>query len=215
MLSLPPRKTHHFRKGCERCREVCRRCKFRSKRGPRLGRVESPPWRNVFCSTSFPLSSTTWVRLTWSSLCPLFKAVPSMTFSNIKRKILGNAENQTQGRCGKWRMLSILQCGPRGKVRKVRFLLSPSRQHLKRFLSQSLTTKILRAPGVKPWTAGWAAQTLPLWYAVPIIYYYFIKIKLQLSNEIWLWSKPVFHFISSEDIYFNFYPWPFRPWEPW
>ena len=46
---------------------------------------------NFFCSTSLPLASTRWVRLTFSSLCQLFWAVPSINLSNIKRQIFGSA----------------------------------------------------------------------------------------------------------------------------
>ena len=44
-----------------------------------------------------PLANTRWVSLTLSSLCLLFLALPSINKSNIKSKILGNAENQTRG----------------------------------------------------------------------------------------------------------------------
>ena len=43
---------------------------------------------NLFC-TSWPLASTRWILLTFSSLCLLFYAVTSIDISNIKRKILG------------------------------------------------------------------------------------------------------------------------------
>ena len=52
---------------------------------------------SFFCNTNFPLASSRWVGWTLSSLCPLFWAVPSINLSNMKRKILGNAKNQTQG----------------------------------------------------------------------------------------------------------------------
>ena len=52
--------------------------------------------RALFCRASSPLSSSRWVLLTLSILCPLFLAVPSINLSKIKI-ILGNAENQTQG----------------------------------------------------------------------------------------------------------------------
>ena len=51
----------------------------------------------VFCNTSLPLASTRWDLLTLSSLCTLFQALPSINISNIKKKIIGNAKNQTQG----------------------------------------------------------------------------------------------------------------------
>ena len=43
-----------------------------------------------------PQTGTRCVRLTFSSLCPLFKAVPLANLSHIKRDILGNAKNQTR-----------------------------------------------------------------------------------------------------------------------
>ena len=46
---------------------------------------------HLFCSTSLPLASTRRVQLTLSSLCL------SIELSNIKRKVLWNAENQTWG----------------------------------------------------------------------------------------------------------------------
>ena len=52
---------------------------------------------NSFSSTSLPLASTRWVRLTLSSLGLLLYVVPSVNLSNIKRKIRGNVENWTQG----------------------------------------------------------------------------------------------------------------------
>ena len=43
--------------------------------------------------------------MTLSSLCP-----SSVNLSNFKRNILGNSENQTQGRIA--RKLSVVLCGP-------------------------------------------------------------------------------------------------------
>ena len=51
----------------------------------------------IFC-TSLPLGSSWCGRLTLSSFCTLSYAVLSINLSNVKRKILGNAENQTWGR---------------------------------------------------------------------------------------------------------------------
>ena len=51
----------------------------------------------VCCSASLPLARYRWVRLTLSSLCPLFQAVLLIDISRSKRKILGNAKNQTWG----------------------------------------------------------------------------------------------------------------------
>ena len=52
---------------------------------PRLTRDFDVLFRDVF-STSLPLASTRWIRLTLSRLCPLFKAVLSINLSNVKRK---------------------------------------------------------------------------------------------------------------------------------
>ena len=41
-------------------------------------------------------TSTRWVWLTLSSPCQLFLVVPSINLSNIKRKMFGKADNQTQ-----------------------------------------------------------------------------------------------------------------------
>ena len=61
---------------------------------------------HLFCQTFFVvLASTRWVLLALSSICTLFKAVPSINLGNIKRNIIGNAESRTRG-C--WVSLPIL-----------------------------------------------------------------------------------------------------------
>ena len=58
-------------------------------------------YRKKICCTSLPLASTRWVRMTSSSLCPLFYAGPSLNLCNIElfweyQKHFGNAENRTR-----------------------------------------------------------------------------------------------------------------------
>ena len=50
---------------------------------------------HIFCSTSLLLASTKWFQLTFSSLCLLFQAVPSINLSSIKKKFLGCRELNT------------------------------------------------------------------------------------------------------------------------
>ena len=75
-----------------------------------------------FCSTSLPLVSTRWVRLTSSSICPLFKAVPSINLSNIKRrkphreKFFGMPRIEPGAAGCKARMLAVVLCGPQGQI---------------------------------------------------------------------------------------------------
>ena len=58
------------------------------------------------------LASIRWVWLTFSSLRPLFRAVPSINLSNIKINILGNAENHTRGSCVRSKSAISVQCSP-------------------------------------------------------------------------------------------------------
>ena len=44
----------------------------------------------IFCNTSLPQARTRWFRWILSSLCPLFKAAPSISLCNIKRKFIWN-----------------------------------------------------------------------------------------------------------------------------
>ena len=98
----------HLKAPFSGCLKHCRRQDFRSKRQRSRSiewrqkaclpnTIEDEDYKKPFCGTSLPLASTRWVWLTLSSLYPRFCAVTSINLSNIKRKILGNAENQTQG----------------------------------------------------------------------------------------------------------------------
>ena len=47
------------------------------------------PCSMCFCRTSLPLARTIWAQLTLSCLCPLFKALPSLNLSIIKKFFCG------------------------------------------------------------------------------------------------------------------------------
>ena len=64
-------------------------------------RVKEVGWQLFFCNTSVPLTSTRWVRLTFSSPCPHYsKQGASINPSTIKKfqiNFFGNAGTQTWG----------------------------------------------------------------------------------------------------------------------